>query len=227
MQKNLIHNSLKMIRIIVVDDHQLFRMSLKAVFETGHPDLCIAGEADSGEELFRILASTPADLVLLDINLPDMWGVEVARRLISDYSEMKILAVSAENTAETIQAMIKAGIHGFISKRHGDINELAEAIRAVASGVEYFGRDITAIIFDLYVSKKKTVTVTGEFTEREREIIELCGKGLIFKEIAAKLGISHNTVNTHKKNIFQKLGIHSKIEMVQYAIKYGIIRIEN
>ena len=214
-----------MIRIIVVDDHRLFRMGLKAAFETGHPDLCIAGEADCGEELFRILSSTPADVVLLDINLPDMWGVEVAQRLCSDYPELKILAVSAENTAETVQAMIETGIHGFISKRNGDPNELAQAIRSVASGVEYFGRDITAIIFDLFVSKKKTATVTCEFTEREREIIELCGKGLIFKEIAAKLGISHNTVNTHKKSIFQKLGIHSKVEMVQYGIKYGIINL--
>ena len=216
-----------MIRIIVVDDHQLFRMSLRAAFESGHPDLCISGEAGNGEELFRVLATTPADVALLDINLPDMWGDEIARRLCSDYPDLKILAVSAENTAETIQAMIEAGIHGFISKRNGDVNELAEAIRAVASGVEYFGRDISAIIFDLYVSKKKTAIVSGEFTEREREIIELCGKGLIFKEIAAKLGISHNTVNSHKKNIFQKLGIHSKVELVQYAIKYGIIRIEN
>jgi len=212
-----------MIRIIIVDDHRFFRTSLKAAFETGHPDLCIAGEASCGEELFCVLASTPAEVVLLDINLPDMWGVEVARRLCREYPEVKVLAVSAENTAETIQAMIEAGIHGFISKRNGDHNELAEAIRSVVSGVEYFGRDIAAIIFDLYVSKKKTVAVTNEFSEREREIITLCSKGLIFKEIAAKLGISHNTVNTHKKNIFQKLGIHSKLEMVQYAMKHGII----
>ena len=114
-----------MIRIIVVDDHRLFRMGLKAAFEIGHPDMFIAGEADSGEEFFRILASTQADVALLDINLPDMWGVEVARQLSRDYPKLKILAVSAENTAETIEAMIEAGIHGFISKRNGDANELA------------------------------------------------------------------------------------------------------
>jgi len=216
-----------MVQAIIVDDHRFFRTSLKAALESGYPDLCIAGEAGSGEELFRVLASTPADVVLLDINLPDISGIEIARRLCRDYPELKILAVSAENTAETIRAMLEAGIHGFISKRNGDANELAQAIRTVVGGEEYFGRDIAAIIFDLYVSKKKTTTPTNEFSEREREIIVLCGKGLIFKEIAAKLGISHNTVNTHKKNIFQKLGIHSKVEMVQYAIKYGIIRIES
>ena len=212
-----------MIRLIVVDDHRLFRIGLKAAFES-LPDILVAGEADCGNELFRILASTPADLVLLDINLPDMWGVDIARRLRSEYPDMKILAVSAENTAETIQAMLEAGIHGFISKRNGDANELAEAIRTVMSGVEYFGRDISAIIFDLYVAKKKTATVTHEFSEREREIINACRDGLLCKEIADRLGISVNTVNTHKKSIFQKLGINNTMEMVNYALKNGIIR---
>jgi len=216
-----------MIRIVIVDDHRFFRSNLRAAFKSGYPDLSIAGEAGSGEELLRLLASTPADVAVLDINLPDIWGVDLAQRLRRDYPELKILAVSAENAVETIQAMVEAGVHGFISKRNGDANELAQAIRAVVGGEEYFGRDIAAVIFDLYVSKKKTTVVTNEFSDREREIITLCGKGLVFKEIAAKLGISLNTVNSHTKNIFQKLGIHSKMEMVQYAIKYGIIRVEN
>jgi DNA-binding NarL/FixJ family response regulator len=212
-----------MIHVIVVDDHRLFRIGLKAAFESHHPDIVIAGEADSGDALFRILASMSADLVLLDINLPDIWGVEVARRLRSEYPDLKILAVSAENTAETIQAMLEAGIHGFISKRNGDANELATAIRTVMSGVEYFGRDISAIIFNFYVAKKKTTAVTAEFTAREREIIIACGKGLMCKEIADKLGISINTVNSYKKSIFQKLGINNTVEMVQYALKHGIV----
>jgi DNA-binding CsgD family transcriptional regulator len=93
--------------------------------------------------------------------------------------------------------------------------------------LEYFGRDIAAIIYGVYVLKKKTTTVTQEFTDREREIIALCGEGLMSKEIAARLGITANTVNTHKKNIFQKLGINTTVELVQYAMKYGIIRVES
>ena len=216
-----------MIKIIVVDDHNLFRMMLKATFQSAYPDICVADEAENGEELFRILASTPADLVLLDINLPDIWGVDVARRLRRDYPAVKILAVSAESTSETIQAMLEAGIDGFISKQQGDANELAQAIRAVVGGEEYYGRDISTIMFDVYVAKKKTSVVTGEFTEREREIILLCRDGLIGKEIADRLGIAVNTVNNHKKNIFSKLGINNTMEMVQYALKKGIIRIEN
>jgi DNA-binding CsgD family transcriptional regulator len=93
--------------------------------------------------------------------------------------------------------------------------------------LEYFGRDISSIIFEVYVSKKKSTVVTEEFTDREREIILLCRDGLLCKEVADRLGIAINTVNNHKKNIFRKLGINTTLEMVQYALKNGIIRIEN
>jgi len=224
----IINNPFNMekIRIVVVDDHNLFRLMLVPTLQSNYPDLCVVGEAESGEELFRALSSTSADIVLLDINLPDIPGAEIARRLRHDYPAMKILAISAENTSETIQVMLEAGINGFISKQKGDPAELANAIRTVMSGVEYFGRDISAIIFDVYVAKKKTSAVTSEFTEREREIILLCRDGLMVKEIADRLGISINTVNNHKKNIFGKLGINNSMEMVQYSLKKGIIRVE-
>ena len=216
-----------MIRVIVVDDHRLFRIGLKAAIHADFPDISIEGEAENGKELFGILSSMSADVVLLDINLPDIGGAEIACRLRREYPALKILAVSAENTAETIESMLEAGIDGFISKQKGDIDELAEAIRTVAGGLEYFGRDIAAIIFGVYVSKKKTVEVTDEFTEREREIILACRDGLMCKEIADRMGVSINTINTHKKRIFTKLGINTTLEMVQYALKKGIIRIEN
>ena len=216
-----------MVKVIIVDDHSLFRVGLKAAFQHGCPDISVTGEADCGEALFTLLPETPADLVLLDINLPDTSGIEIARRLRSDYPEVKILAISAENATDTILALLEVGINGFISKQNSDAEELAEAIRSIMNGLEYFGRDISSIIFGIYVSKKKTSTVTNEFTEREREIIYLCRDGLMSKEIAARLNISTHTVNTHKRHIFEKLGINSTMEMVQYALKKGIIRIEN
>jgi DNA-binding NarL/FixJ family response regulator len=214
-----------MVQVIVVDDHVFFRKGLKTAFQYEHPDIVIAAEAGCGKELFDVLATTPADLVLLDINLPDIWGVDVARRLRNEYPALKILAISAENTSETIKAMLDAGIDGFVSKQNGDANELAEAIRSVMNGQEYFGRDIAALMYDVYVAKKKTTAITPEFTDREREIILLCRDGLIYKEVADRLGISIHTVNTHKKNIFLKLDVNNTMEMVQYALKNGIIRI--
>jgi DNA-binding NarL/FixJ family response regulator len=213
-----------MINIIIVDDHRLFRKGLKNTFQLCHPDIHVVGEADGAEALFALPSLATANLVLLDINLPGIAGDEIARRLRNEYPALKILTISAENTAETVKNMLEAGIDGFISKQQGDDDELAEAIHTVNSGLEYFGRDIAAIIYSVYVLKKKTATVTQEFTDREREIITLCGEGLMSKEIAARLDISANTVHTHKKNIFQKLGINNTVELVQYAMKYGIIR---
>ena len=221
------NNEPKTIRVILVDDHLLFRNGLKTTFRYDFPDIIVTGEAGSGAELFRVLATTSADLILLDINLPDIHGSEITRRLRSDYPAMKILAVSAEDTSETVKSMIEAGIDGYISKQRCDNDELSAAIHSVMSGVEYFGRDISAIIYDVFVSKTKTVVVSDDFSEREREIIYLCRDGLLCKEIADRLGISINTVNYHKKNIFQKLGINNTMEMVQYAMKKGIIRVEN
>ena len=217
-----------MIQVIIIDDHMLFRAGVRMTFASAYPDICITGEADSGNALFALLPSTPADVILLDIHLPGgMGGAEIAKRLRREYPAMKILAVSAENTAETVETMLDAGVDGFISKQHSDFDVLAEAIRAVASGLEYYGRDIATILLGVYVAKKKTTAVTNEFTDRERDVIHLCRDGLMCKEIADRLGISINTVNTHKKNIFQKLGINNTVEMVQYALKNGIIRIEN
>ena len=215
-----------LIQAIVVDDHGLFRIMLKATLDAHCPDIRIVAEAQDGAELFRLLAVTPVDLILLDINLPGMSGVEIARRLRSDRPDVKILAISAENTAQTVESMIEVGINGFVSKQFSNIQELAQAIRTVVSGMDYFGRDIAAIIYELYVAKKKTTVVTSEFTEREREIIYLCRDGLICKEIADRLGITPRAVVAHKERIFSKLGINNTMEMVQYAVKNGIINIE-
>jgi DNA-binding NarL/FixJ family response regulator len=216
-----------MIQVIVVDDHQLFRAGLQMTFKYAYTDIVITGEAANGEDLFRLLPSTPADVVLLDVNLPGASGVDIARRLRSEYPAVKILAISGENTAETVISMLEAGIDGFITKQSGNSDELAAAIRTIIDGLEYFGHDISAIILGVYVAKKKTTVVSGEFTERERDVILACRDGLMGKEIADRLGISINTVNTYKRNIFMKLGINNTMEMVQYALKQGIIRMES
>lgn len=215
-----------MTETIIVDDHALFRLGIKAALGAANPDIRIVGEAECGAELFRLLETATPDLILLDIVLPDMTGVEIARRLKAERPEIKILAVSAENSAHTVEAMLDAGIEGFISKRQGGVEQIAGAIRSVAQGFEYFGSDIAAIIYKIYVSKKRSAEVTPEFTERERSIIELCRDGLPGKQIADRLSISPRTVENHKNNIFKKLGIGSTVEMVQYALKHGIIGLE-
>jgi len=216
---------MSVIKIVVVDDHPLFRFAIKEIFNQPNTNMVIQGEAGSGEQLFQLLACSTPDIILLDINLPDISGIEITKRLINKYPSLKILAISAENDAETVKAMLDAGAHGFISKKNTEKEELVNAIQSVMNGIEYFGSDISQIIYTIFVNKKKTTTVGNEFTGREKEIIVACGKGLLVKEISAQMGISINTVNTHKKSIFLKLGINNTMELVQYAMKNGIIRV--
>jgi len=213
------------LRVIIVDDHTLFRLGLGKMLQSCEFNVEVAGDAECGEELFEVLKTTPADLILLDINLPDITGAEITRRLRSEYPHIKILAISAENSAKTVETMLDAGIHGFISKQKSDALELSKAIQAVMSDLEYFGKDIADLLYSVYVAKKKTIEITSEFTEREKEVIRHCSTGLLYKEIADRMGISFHTVNSHKKNIFLKLGINNSMEMVHYAFKTGIIQI--
>jgi len=215
-----------MINAILVDDHELFRLGVKTVMKSYHPDICIAGEAETGADFFALLEKTTADIVLLDINLPDMSGIEIARYLKKNKPEMKILVISSENTSAAIQAMLSIGIDGFISKRMGSVNALADAIRSVMDGLEYYGKDISEVIYQIFVAKKKTIGVVPEFTKSELTIIDFCRKGLQSKEIANQLNISPRTVESHKNNIFHKLGINNTVEMLQYAMNNGIIKFD-
>jgi len=186
----------------------------------------VVGEAGSGKALFVLLETTKADIILLDIGLPDISGVEIARRLRKEYPEIKILIFSVENSFKVVQSLINIGIDGFISKLQSSDDDLIVAIHSIMNGLEYFGKDIATIIYNIYVSKKKITEVTSEFTEREREIIYLCRDGLSGRQISEKLNISLRTVNTHKNNIFTKLNINSTMELVQYAMKNGIISLD-
>ncbi|MCL1973513.1 MAG: response regulator transcription factor [Bacteroidetes bacterium] len=216
-----------MIEIIIVDDHQMFRMGVRMYIELKCNDICVVGEAESGQKLLLLPQLATASVVVLDIEMPGMNGIEAARRLKSTHPDLKILAVSALTSQEVVEAMINVGVNGFISKSQGDYETLADAVRTVADGYEYFGADISKILFNTYVAAKKTVKVTSEFTAQERQIIELCGEGLSVRKIAAQLFISRRTVENHKQRIFEKLGIHSTGEMIRYAMVNKIIRVEN
>jgi len=219
----------KGIRVIVVDDHSLFRKGARAMIRLDRSNITVTGEAESAEKLFSLLeAGTPAELILLDANLPDgMSGVEAARRLRCDYPAIKILAVESENTQEMVQEMLEVGIDGFISKQQGKEDELVDAIRSVMDGLNYFGRDISYVICGVVNAKSLTQTGDPGFTSHELDVIRLCRDGLMGKEIADRLNVSKRTVNTYKERIFQKIGLNSTIEMVNYALKNGIILLEN
>jgi len=213
-----------MVKIIIVDDHRLFRVTMRIALSDCY-GLNVVGDADSGEALFDLLGKVSCDLVMLDVSMPGMNGVEITSRLRKLYPDIKILIVSYENEIEIVKSLVELGINGFISKQAGDVDEIVHAVMSIMDGYEYFVEDIATIIYQIYVSKKSAATVSHEFTEREKAIIELCSNGLLAKEIANKLNISVSTVQNHKYNIFKKLNINNTVEMVQYALKNKIIRL--
>ena len=215
----------KMVKIIIVDDDKFFRTSVRNYFSNINSNFTITGEADCGESLFKLPELKKADIILLDIILPDIKGNEIAHRLRKEYPELKILVTSTENSEETVRAMFDAGINGFICKKNGTTEEIETAINSIMENGEYFGQDIASILYKLYVCKKNSAIVTEEFSESEREIIQLCKKGLKAKEIASQLDISVRKVVAYKEQIFKKLGINNTMEMVQYAMDNGIIRV--
>lgn len=209
------------IKVFIVDDHQLFRMGLRLAL-TNKPKIDIVGEAASGKETLAYLASQTPDIVLLDHILPDISGIDVARKLKKEKPEIKILMLSAEKPENIIEQVLETGIEGYISKS-SHVEEVEEAIISVMNGLEYFGRDISKIIYDVVVTKKQRQEKIHPFTARELEIVSLCSEGLLSKEIADRLQISHRTVENHKNNIFKKLGINNSVELVNYAMQHGIL----
>jgi len=215
------------IKVIILDDHDLFRLGIKSAIENCSPDIQIVGEAKTGTEFYALLKTTPLDIVLLDIVLPDISGIEIAQYLKREYPSVKILVLSSDTSSATIEEMLNVNVEGFISKLNCDPNILAEAIRSVMQGFEYFGKDISDMIRRIYIAKKQTKEITSEFSETEKRIIECCHEGLSAKMISNRLDIPTKTIEWHKSSIFRKLGINSTLEMVHFAIKNKIIKVES
>ena len=209
------------IRIIIVEDHPLVRLGLQTTLSMDKGRFEVVGTADCAEALWDILNEKVADVILLDIILPGESGVDIARKLHKEGCTARILVLSAETDKETISELVRIGIDGFINKAVSP-EELKTAIEYVADGLEYYGRDIAKILRDFSTARKN---LKVEFTKRESEILELCAKGLSAKDISRRLDISINTVNSHKDNIFKKLGINSSLELVRWSIDHGIISI--
>ncbi len=211
------------IKILLVDDHKIVRDGLKAML-FGNQHIEVTGEAASGKHLMDLLAKTNTDVIILDIGLPDVSGIDLIPQIIITNPETKILILSANCSEETITSAIKAGAHGFLHKDSSQ-DEFISAIVALHEGDGYFSENISKLIYKSYIKKIKEQNQEPKtLSERELEIIRLFSDGLSFKEIGEKLFISPRTVESHKNNILEKLELRNTIELVRYAFKSGIIR---
>ena len=211
------------IKIILVDDHQMFRDGVKSVL-SDEENIDIVGEVGNGKDLFKLLESTRPDLIITDISMPDISGIEVAKSISENYSDIKILILSMHSNEEFITKALSVGANGYLPKDTA-MAELLEAIHTIYKGENYFNKEISDTI--LKSLRNKSQKNEGKsLTNREKEIIELVVEGLTNKEIADKLFISIRTVDSHKNNIMQKLNLKSSIELVKYAIKNNLAKLD-
>lgn len=213
------------IRLLLVDDHAVVRSGLRMLLAS-EADVEIVGEAGSGSEAVSAAGSERPNVILMDIGLPDMTGIEAARLIKSKYPNVAIVALTIHEDEEYFFKMLEAGASGYVPKRAAP-EELLTAIRAAASGEVYLYPSLAKLLVKDYLSQEREQenkpTLDG-LTDREQEVLSLLADGATNDAIAASLVISPKTVERHRENIMHKLNLHSRAELVRYAIRKGIIK---
>jgi len=213
------------IKVILTDDHNIVREGLKLLLENDE-EIEIVAEAANGVELLAVLERTPADLVLLDINMPIMDGYEAAQHITERYPDIKLLVLSMLNQEQFVQRMLSAGAAGYVLKNSGK-NELRTAIKLVADGNHFISSDLVARLLHKPVeaeTEEGNAAVKGAIlSKREIEILQLISEGLTNAEIADKLFVSKRTVETHRQNIIEKTNTRNTANLIKYAMQNGFI----
>lgn len=212
-----------LIKVLLADDHQIIREGLRSLVNR-EPDMEVVAEADNGRMAVQLNEKHTPDVVIMDINMPDLNGIEATRQIVSTTPNVKIVALSMLSDQRFITGMIKAGASGYLLKDCA-FKELSQAIRTVAEGKIYLSPAISGAIREFVSELPETVSVSVEMTAREREVIQLIAEGKSTKEIADILHVSVKTIETHRQNVMKKLRISSVAELTKYAIREGLTSI--
>lgn len=214
------------IRILLADDHKLLREGLRALIEE-QENMTVVAEAEDGRSAVQLAAKLSPDIVVMDISMPGLNGIDATRRITAESPGIKVIALSMHAEQDFVVEMFKAGAAGYLLKDCA-FEELILAIRAVSSKKAYLSSKLSDTMIKDYVNlfPKKKLSAFSELTAREREVLQLLAEGKSTREVAAKLNVSTKTVETFRRLIMKKLDIHSVAELTKYAIRAGLTSLD-
>ena len=211
------------IHVMLIEDHEMVRTGFRMLIES-QPDMTIVAEAGSGEEGLQKLEALPQppDVILLDISMPGMGGIEFARQIKERYPDVAILAVTIHDSQAYLLEMLEVGAEGYLPK-HAAANDLLEAIRSVHAGKKYIHSSMIDALVEGYRVKQTRGAGPDSLTERQRQVIGLIAQGKTSVQVGEELGLSPRTVDRHIENIMKKLGMRSRLELVRFAVESGLV----
>jgi len=210
---------MKRIRILLADDHAVVRQGFKMILEA-QPDMEIVGEAGNGREAVETADKLRPDVVVMDVAMPELNGIEAARRLVDSMPHAKVLALSMHKDSVYVREILRAGARGYLLK-DSVAADLVAAVRAVASGQSWLSPAVSNAVLDDY--RRHVTNPIDLLTSREREVLQMLAEGKTNKEIAGVLNLSVYTVDAHRGRIMEKLNLHSINELVRFAVRNGLI----
>jgi two-component system response regulator NreC len=213
------------IRVLLADDHTLMREGIRAIIED-EPDMLVVGEAEDGRMTLRQTEALRPDVVLMDIAMPLLNGLDATHQIKRDFPEVRVLVLTMYDHNEYVRQVLAAGASGYVLK-HAAASELVAAIRAVHRGEAVLSPAITRLVLDEYLHGEGGLAESGldQLTAREREVLQLIAEGYTNREIAEILTLSIKTVKSHRNNLMQKLDLHDRGDLIKYAIQKKIIKI--
>jgi two-component system, NarL family, response regulator NreC len=214
-------------RILLVDDHTMIRQGLCSLLEK-QPDIEVVGSVENGRKAVDIARELAPDLVIMDISMPNLNGIDATRKIVEEMGDVKVIALSIHSSRHFVAEMLKAGASGYILKECL-FDELVEAIKTVLNGGTYLSPKITGVVIDDYVKRLSTqYQPEGPvLTEREREVLQFLSEGKSTKQTALQLHVSAKTIESNRRNIMDKLGINSVAELTKYAVREGLTPLES
>ena len=215
---------MKQIRILLADDHVVMRRGLRLLLES-QPGFVVVAESSDGREAVQQAETVKPDVVVMDIAMPNLGGIEAAERITALLPETRIVILSMHSDESYVLRSLKAGVKGYLLKDSAE-GDLVEAIKAVHSGKAFFSPEISRMLVEDYMRETRNRRVEDSYellTPREREVLQMVAEGKSNKEIATALHLSLYTVETHRRNLQEKLNLHSFPELVLYAVRKGII----